>query len=405
MKSKAHKPVALLLENIHTDAHDALSAAGYDVRTHAKALSEDQLIREIRGVELLGIRSKTKVSAKTLAAADSLLAIGAFCIGTNQIDLAASAERGVAVFNAPFSNTRSVVELALAEIIMLLRRTGDKSMQAHAGEWDKSASGCFEARGKTLGIVGYGHIGSQLSVLAEALGMKVVYFDIAHRLAMGTARRASTLGQLLRESDIVTLHVDGRAANKHIITAKELKHMKKGSYLINLSRGHVVDVDALASALRTKHLAGAAVDVFPHEPSGNDERFTSPLQRLSNVILTPHVGGSTEEAQADIGEYTSQRLVAYATTGDTEMCVNLPALAAPKLPKSHRIVHLHKNVPGILAQINERLAARGINIVGQYLKTDERTGYVITDVAGKSLNGAPDELAAIPETIRSRVLY
>lgn len=405
MKRHPTKPVALLLENIHPSAVETLRKAGYVVRSHTKAMSEAELIAAMGDVVLLGIRSKTKVTKKVLESAPELLAIGAFCIGTNQIDTASAAERAIAVFNAPFSNTRSVVELALADMIMLLRRAADKNMRAHAGEWEKSADGCFEVRGKTLGIVGYGHIGSQLSVLAEALGMRVVFFDIAHRLAMGTARKATSLAQLLKESDIVTLHVDGRSENKHLIGAKELGLMKRGSYLLNLSRGTVVDVDALAAAIRSRKLAGAAVDVFPHEPSGNDEAFVSPLQGLANVILTPHVGGSTEEAQQDIGEYTSARLVDYARTGSTDMCINLPELHAPVLPRSHRIAHLHRNVPGILAQINERLAARGINIVGQYLKTDERTGYVITDIAGKGLNGAPEELAAIAHTFRSRVLY
>lgn len=405
MARTSSKPVALLLENIHPNAVETFTRAGYALRTFPKALSEDQLIPELRDATILGIRSKTKVTKRALENAPKLLAVGAFCIGTNQIDLAAAAERGVAVFNAPFSNTRSVVELTLAEMIMLMRRAGDKSAKAHAGEWEKSADGCFEARGKTLGIIGYGHIGSQLSILAEALGMKVVFYDIAHRLTLGTARRASTLTQLLKEADVVTLHVDGRAENKHLIGAKELKQMKRGAYLMNLSRGNIVDIDALAAVLKSGRLAGAAVDVFPHEPAGNDERFVSPLQNLSNVILTPHIGGSTEEAQQDIGEYTSARLVEYVGTGGTDMCVNLPQLHAPRLAKSHRIVHLHRNVPGILAQINEILASRGINIVGQYLKTDERTGYVITDIAGKSLNGAPEELAAIPETFRSRVLY
>jgi D-3-phosphoglycerate dehydrogenase len=397
--------IVLLLEGIHPDAVQAFERAGYQVRTSPKAMNESELIKAIGDVVLLGIRSKSKVTKKVLEAAPRLLAVGAFCIGTNQIDTIAAAERGIAVFNAPFSNTRSVVELTLAEMIMLLRRASDKNAKAHAGEWEKSATGCYEARGKTLGIIGYGHIGSQLSVLAEAMGMSVIFYDIAHRLTMGTARRVASLAQLLKEADIVTVHVDGRTENKHLIGAKQLKLMKRGSYLLNLSRGSIVDIDALAAALRSKHLAGAAVDVFPHEPAGNDEKFSSPLQHMANVILTPHVGGSTEEAQQDIGEFTSARLIDYAESGSTDMCINLPEIHAPILPKSHRIVHLHANVPGVLAQINEILASRGINIVGQYLKTDERTGYVITDIAGKGLNGAPEELAAIAGTFRSRVLY
>lgn len=405
MATKARKPIALLLENIHADAVRTLEHAGFTVVAHAKAMSEAELLKALPGVSVVGIRSKTKLTKRVLENSPDLLAIGAFCIGTNQIDLRTAAERGIAVFNAPFSNTRSVVELAISEIIALLRRVGDKSSAAHEGKWQKSAAGCFEARGKTLGIVGYGHIGAQLSVIAESLGMRVLFFDIAHRLTMGTARRMSTLAQLLKESDVVTLHVDGRSSNAGLMGEKQIKQMKKGSYLINLSRGSIVDIDALVKALKSGHLSGAAVDVFPHEPAGNDERFVSPLQGMPNVILTPHIGGSTEEAQQDIGEYVAGRLVEYIQTGSTDMCVNLPELHMPTLPKAHRIAHLHRNVPGILAQINDALASRGINIVGQYLKTDELTGYVVTDIAGKGLNGAPEELAAIPETFRSRVVY
>ncbi len=402
---KSAKPIALLLENIHPDAVRAFAAAGYEVRSKPKALGESELIREIAACAVLGIRSKTRVTKAALDAAPQLRAIGAFCIGTNQIDLKAAAANGVAVFNAPFSNTRSVVELALAEMIMLLRRATDKSVKAHRGEWEKSATGCYEARGKTLGIIGYGHIGAQLSVVAEALGMHVVFYDIAHRLAMGTAQRATSMRELLRTTDIVTLHVDGRAENKLLIGAKEIATMRKGSYLLNLSRGHVVDIDALAKALRSGHLAGAAVDVFPEEPESNNDAFRTPLMNLPNVILTPHVGGSTEEAQHDIAHYASARLIEYLATGSTEMSVNLPEVHAPVMKKTHRIVHLHENVPGILAQINEILASRGINIVGQYLKTDERTGYVVTDVALRGLNGSLDELKAIPHTISCALLY
>lgn len=404
-KSPVTKPIALLLENIHPDAVRAFTEAGYEVRTKMKALGETELIAEIAECTVLGIRSKTRVTPAVLAAAPRLRVVGAFCIGTNQIDLVAAAQRGVAVFNAPFSNTRSVVELALGEMIMLLRRAADKSMKAHRGEWEKSADRCHEVRGKTLGIIGYGHIGSQLSVVAEALGMHVIFHDIAHRLAMGTARRTSSLKELLRAADIVTLHVDGRASNKDLIGTKELALMKKGSYLLNLSRGHVVDVAALARALRSGQIAGAAVDVFPEEPESNSDAFRTPLMNLPNVILTPHVGGSTEEAQRDIAQYASARLVEYLATGSTEMSVNLPEVQAPAMKKTHRIVHLHENVPGILAQINEIFASRSINIVGQYLKTDDRTGYVITDVAPRSLNGSLADLAAIPHTIYCAQLY
>lgn len=395
----------LLLENIHPDAVAALRGEGYRVQSLSDALDEDELADRVREVSILGIRSKTRVTPKVLAAAERLLAIGAFCIGTEQIDLAAAAERGVAVFNAPYSNTRSVVELAIGEMVMLLRRAFDSSSALHRGEWRKSATGCHELRGKRLGIVGYGAIGSQLSVVAESLGLEVVYHDLAERLALGNARRTASLRELLKTSDIVSLHVDGRPANRHLIGERELALMRRGAILLNLSRGSVVDVDALARALASGRLGGAAVDVFPEEPKGNRDPFSSPLQGLPNVILTPHVGGSTAEAQQNIGRFVASRLVDYVDRGDTDGAVNFPQIRLPALHGAHRLLHVHRNVPGILARINGICAARRLNILGQYLKTDDRIGYVIIDVNKRYDDAAIAELKRIPETIRFRVLY
>lgn len=404
MKSKKQQKRALLLENIHTDAVALLKKNGFAVTTHPKAMSETELTEAIKGVSYLGIRSKTKVTQAVLAAADALEVIGAFCIGTNQIDTEACTKQGIAVFNAPYSNTRSVVELVVGEMIMLLRKVTDKSRGAHEGVWDKSASGCYEIRGKKLGIVGYGNIGSQLSVVAEALGMQVGFFDIAEKLTLGNAQRFKSQKALLEWADIVTMHVDGRKENKHIIDAAAFKAMKKGSYFLNLSRGHVVDIDALAAALKKGHIAGAAVDVFPHEPSGNDESFKTPLQGLPNVILTPHVGGSTEEAQYSIGQYVATRFIEYRDNGMTPLSVNFPEIQMPRTPRSVRLVHVHKNVPGMLAHINQELAARKINVVGQSLKTNELIGYALTDFEGASSAALMDAMRAIPGTIAARLL-
>lgn len=321
MKSHSSHKTVLLLENIHPEAVRAFSQAGWRVQTHTKAMSEDELIAALPGVQMLGIRSKTSVSRAVIESAKVLEAVGAFCIGTNHIDLAAATERGVAVFNAPYSNTRSVVELTLAEIIMLMRRATDASTAVHAGGWVKSATGCFEVRGKKLGILGYGNIGAQLSVVAEALGMQVAFYDIRERLALGNARKLGTLKELLAWSDVVTVHVDGRKENTHLIGTHELGLMKRGSYFINNARGHVVDVEALAASVQSGHLAGCAVDVFPHEPKGNEEKFVSPLQGLPNTILTPHIGGSTEEAQAHIGDFVANQLLSYMATGAKDMAV------------------------------------------------------------------------------------
>ncbi len=395
----------LLLENVHPKAAERLQAEGYQVETAKGALSEAELIERIAGVHVLGIRSKTEVTPKVLEAADRLLAIGAFCIGTNQIDLAAAADRGVAVFNAPYSNTRSVVELVLGLTIALTRRVADKSAALHAGRWDKSADGSHELRGRTLGIVGYGAIGAQLSVLAEALGMKVVFFDLDEKLALGNAQRLRSLDALLAQADVVTLHVDGRSENAALMGREQLGRMKPGAILLNLSRGHVVDVEALAEALTSGRLGGAAVDVFPEEPIANSSGFLSPLQGLPNVILTPHIGGSTEEAQEAIAEFAAERLLGFVNRGDTTFAVNLPNVRLSEVSGAHRLLHIHRNQPGVLAAINRALAEGGLNILGQHLKTDERTGYVIVDVDGDYDPEALDGLKGVDGALKFRVLY
>ncbi|HEV8223442.1 MAG TPA: phosphoglycerate dehydrogenase [Streptosporangiaceae bacterium] len=395
---------ALLLENIHPDARARLAKDGCQVDTLPRALTEDELVSAVEGVQLLGIRSGTHVTERVLDAAPDLLAIGAFCIGVNQIDLAAASRRGVAVFNAPFSNTRSVVELALAEIIALTRRLTGKNLQMHAGEWDKSAAGSHEVRGRRIGIVGYGNIGGQLSVLAEALGMTVVFFDTADKLALGNARRCGTLQELLEISDVVTLHVDGRPGNSGLFGAAEFDAMKPGSLFLNLSRGFVVDHAALRRQIESGRLAGAAVDVFPSEPRGRDEEFVSELRGLPNVILTPHVGGSTEEAQQDIGEFVAGKLLDYLGTGATSLSVNLPGVALPAVPGTHRLVHLHQNVPGVLAKINQLLAEHDANIEGQLLGTRDELGYVLTDIGTEYTAGMLARLQAMDVTIRLRTV-
>ncbi|RZJ17135.1 MAG: phosphoglycerate dehydrogenase [Brevundimonas sp.] len=394
----------LLLENIHPAAVERLEEAGYSVETQKGALDEDDLIQAIKGVHVLGIRSKTTLSARVLEQADKLMAVAAFCIGTNQIDLDACADRGVAVFNAPYSNTRSVTELAIGLTIVLMRDVVDKSVAMHRGEWNKSATGSRELRGKTLGIVGYGAIGSQLSVLAEALGMRVIFHDLSERLALGNARRMKSLDALLAEADVVSLHVDGRRENTAIIGAAELSRMKPGALLLNLSRGHVVDVGALAQALGSGRIGGAAVDVFPEEPRTNADPFDSPLAGLKNVILTPHIGGSTEEAQEAIAEFAAERLLGYLNRGDTTFCVNLPNVQLAEVTGAHRILHIHRNQPGVLAELNQALSAAGLNILGQHLKTDERTGYVITDVDRGYDPEALKALRDVPGTLRFRML-
>ena len=396
-------PRALLLENIHSDAAWTLKDAGWDVERLTQALTEAELVEQLAGVQLLGIRSNTTITRGVLDAAPDLLAVGAFCIGTNQIDLAAAAERGVAVFNAPFSNTRSVVELALSEIIALTRRLTEKNAAMHAGTWDKSAVGSHEVRGRRLGIVGYGNIGSQLSVLAESLGMSVLFFDTADKLALGNARRCGTLDELLAESDVVSLHVDGRVSNSSLFGEEQFARMRARSIFLNLSRGFVVDHAALRAHIESGHIAGAAVDVFPVEPKSAGEEFVSELRGLPNVILTPHVGGSTEEAQQDIGAFVAGKLRDYAADGTTSLSVNLPQVALPRSPGT-RLLHLHVNTPGVLATVTSLLAEHGINIEGQLLATAGSLGYVVTDVGDAEVESFAGALRALPETVRLRVL-
>ncbi len=395
---------ALLVENIHPDASARLAKEGYEVATLPRALGEDELIDALDGVSLLGIRSGTEVTARVLDAATDLIAIGAFCIGVNQIDLAAASRRGIAVFNAPFSNTRSVVELALAEIIAMARRLPEKNAQMHAGLWDKSAAGAHEVRGRRLGIVGYGNIGTQLSVLAENLGMSVYFYDVADKLALGNARRCSTLTELLESVETVTLHVDGRPGNHGFFGEAEFAAMRPRSLFLNLSRGFVVDHGALRRNIESGHLAGAAIDVYPEEPKSRGEEFVSELRGLPNVILTPHVGGSTLEAQQDIGEFVAGKLADYMSSGATSLSVNLPEIALGGTSGAHRLVHLHQNVPGVLAAINGVLAQHGVNVEGQLLRTRDELGYVLTDIGSEYSKGVLDELQAMPVTIRLRTL-
>jgi len=395
---------ALLLENIHDDAAFALRDAGFEVQRLDRALKESELLERVQGVAVLGIRSNTQLTAQVLQAAPELLGVGAFCIGTNQIDLAAAAGKGIAVFNAPFSNTRSVVELALSEIIALTRRLTDKNADMHAGRWDKSAVGSHEVRGRRLGIVGYGNIGSQLSVLAEALGMRVLFYDTADKLALGNARRCGTLDELLQESDVVSLHVDGRPGNSDFFGEQQLARMRPGSILLNLSRGFVIDHGALARHIASGHLAGTAVDVFPAEPKAKGEEFVSQLRGLPNVILTPHVGGSTEEAQQDIGHFVAGKLRDYVADGGTSLSVNLPPVALPREPGTTRLLLLHANTPGVLATVNGLLANHGVNIEGQLLGTRGHLGYVVTDIAAGCSREVVLALESLPETVRLRVL-
>jgi len=395
---------ALLLENVHPDATTYLQAAGIEVSTRSGALDERELSEALQGVQLLGIRSGTRVTRSVLANATDLIAVGAFCIGTNQVDLAAATEEAIAVFNAPFSNTRSVVELALAEMICLTRGLTAKNSALHAGVWDKSAKGAHEMRGRTLGIIGYGNIGSQLSVLAEALGMPVVYFDTADRLAMGNARSVSSLGELLEVADVVSIHVDGRVGNAGLFGSEQFAAMRPGSVFLNLSRGFVVDQEALAAQIRSGHLAGAAIDVFPIEPKSQGDPFESELQGLPNVILTPHVGGSTQEAQEDIGHFVSDKLRDYVATGSSSLSVNLPQTRLQGGAGSHRLAHLHMNTPGVLAKVDSLLAEHNVNIEGQSLATRDKLGYLLTDVGTDYGPDVVQALKAMPETVRLRVL-
>jgi len=395
----------LLLENVHADALEIFKEEGYQVETRNGAMNEAELCEAIKGVSILGIRSKTQVTKKVLDNADRLLAIGAFCIGTNQIELDEALKKGVAVFNAPYSNTRSVVELAIGEIIMLQRNIPDKSKMLHEGKWDKSAKGSFEIRGKKLGIIGYGNIGSQLSVLAESLGMQVMYYDVVEKLSLGNAYKCGSMRELLKKADIITLHVDGSETNTNLIGEEEFKMMKDGVIFLNLSRGFVVDIKALEKYIRNGKIRGAGVDVFPVEPKNNDEEFRSELRGLPNTILTPHVGGSTEEAQRNIAAYVPEHIIKYINTGNSFTSVNLPNLLLPELKDAHRLLHLHHNVPGIMQKINSIFARYGINILGQYLKTTGDIGYVITDIDKEYNEDIVREFKKIDHTIRFRVLY
>lgn len=397
----------VLLENVHDNAIAYLRSHGYEnIDVHKGALDADALKEAIRDAHVVGIRSRTKLTEDVLASAEKLMAVGAFCIGTNQIDLGAAKHLGVPVFNAPYSNTRSVAELVLAEIIMLARGIPRRNWICHEGGWDKSAKGSTEVRGKTLGIVGYGHIGTQLSVIAEALGMRVRFFDIADKLPMGNASPCMTLKELMETSDFVSLHVPDTPQTRNMITDTELGWMKQGAFLLNAARGQVVDIDALAEHLRTEHLAGAAIDVFPVEPASIEDEFSSPLRGMKNVILTPHIGGSTQEAQANIGTEVAEKLVKYSDNGSTVGAVNFPEVMLPVHVGGARFMHIHRNVPGVISRINDVFSRRGLNIVGQYLRTEEEVGYVVVDVDGiiEPGMGVRRDLEAIEGTIRSRFL-
>lgn len=389
----------LLLENIHPVAVENLQAAGHEVELRAGSLSEDELVEALHGVQLLGIRSNTHLTARALEAAPDLLAVGCFCIGTNQVDLEEAARRGVAVFNAPYSNTRSVVELVIGEIIALARRLPEKTQRMHDGVWDKSAKGSHEIRGRTLGIVGYGNIGTQLSNVAEAMGLRVVFYDTADRLAHGNARRMTSLDALLAEADVVSLHVDGRPGNAGLFGAEQFAKMKPRALFINASRGMVVDDVALRENIESGHLAGAALDVFPVEPKAQGDTFESVLRGLDNVILTPHVGGSTQEAQEEIGWFVSGKLAGFVAQGSTALSVNLPAVQPPPLTEGVRLAYLHVNVPGVLAELNAYLAEQGANIVGQYLATRGEQGYVVTDATEAISDAALDKLRTSDQTV------
>jgi len=398
----------LLLEGVSRSAVESFQRSGYSqIEYHEKALPEAELKARIADAHIVGIRSRTHLTEDVLQQAKRLIAVGCFCIGTNQVDLSGARLLGIPVFNAPYSNTRSVAELVIAETIMLLRGIPQKNALCHRGGWTKSAAGSFEVRDKVLGIVGYGHIGTQVGVLAESLGMRVIFHDIESKLSLGNARPADSLDDLLERADVVTLHVPETPSTQMMIGAKELSHMRKGSLLINASRGTVVDIDALAAALRSEHLAGAAVDVFPIEPKGNDDAFISPLVGMDNVILTPHIGGSTLEAQDNIGIEVASKLVRYSDNGSTLSAVNFPEVSLPEHPRSRRLLHIHRNVPGVLSRINELFSAGNINIDAQFLQTDSEVGYVVIDVAADEKQSAAlrDQLAAIPGTLRSRVLY
>ena len=396
----------LLLEGVHQSALDTLNAAGYtNIEYLSHSLAEEDLIEKIADAHFVGLRSRTQLTAKVFEAAKKLVAVGCFCIGTNQVDLHAATRRGIAVFNAPFSNTRSVAELVLAQAILLLRGVPEKNAKAHRGDWQKSAKDSYEIRGKKLGIIGYGNIGTQFSVLAEGLGMDVYFYDVVSKLSIGNATQVGTMQELLNIADVVSLHVPETPATKYMFKAEQLAQMKPGSILMNASRGTVVDIDALADSLRSGKLLGAAIDVFPVEPKSNTEEFVSPLREFDNVILTPHVGGSTIEAQENIGREVAEKLAMYSDNGTSVSSVNFPEVALPSHPNQHRLLHIHENVPGVMSEINQVFSENGINVCGQYLQTKEDIGYVVIDVDKAYGELALEKLLQVKGTIRARVLF
>ncbi len=396
----------VLLEGIHPSAEEVFRNDGYNnIFTAAKSLPQDELREVLADANFLGIRSRTQVTEELLGYAPKLSAIGCFCIGTNQVDLEAATKHGIPVFNAPFANTRSVAELVLAEIILLLRGVPAKSAAAHRGEWHKSAINSYETRGKILGIVGYGHIGTQIGILAEGLGMKVQFFDVEKRLSLGNARPSESFEQLLATSDVVTFHVPETEQTQNMMDSAAFERLKEGAIIVNASRGTVVEIDALEQALETGRVNGAAIDVFPTEPKSNQEEFISPLRKFDNTILTPHIGGSTKEAQVNIGIEVSEKLVKYSNNGSTLSSVNFPEVGLPELVKKHRICHIHHNAPGVLAKINDTFSATGVNISAQYLQTNALVGYVVTDIDHASSDNAFEKLKEIDGTIKSRILY
>jgi D-3-phosphoglycerate dehydrogenase len=395
----------LLVENVHPSAHELFREEGFQLETLKTGLAEDDLVRRIEDVHILGIRSKTRVTERVLASARRLLSVGCFCIGTNQVDLSAAHKRGLPVFNAPFSNTRSVAEMIMSEIVMLARRLGDRVREMHAGQWQKVATDSYEVRSKTLGIVGYGHIGRQVGVIAEALGMRVLFFDVIAKLAMGNNRATKTLDELLAQSDFVTLHVPATPQTRNMLGEAEMRSMRPGSYLLNASRGSVVDIGALAAALKSGRLAGAAIDVFPEEPESNSDGFATPLRGLPNVVLTPHIGGSTVEAQEAIGREVGSTLIRFVNSGVTTGAVNFPIVDLPPTPGKHRILNVHKNVPGVLRDINRIVSEKGANIAAQVLATDPDIGYLVMDLDQDVSRTVKNAVAALETSIRTRILY
>ena len=403
--SSSSKPKVLLLENIHAIARDLFVQEGFEVETLKSALAPTALLEKLKDFDLLGVRSKTQVPGEVFEKADRLVAMGCFCVGTNHVDLEVAKKHGISVFNAPFSNTRSVAEMTISNIVALSRQIGSRNIEMHQGIWNKTSNGCFEVRGKTLGIVGYGNIGTQVSAMAEAMGMRVVFYDILSKLPLGNARPMPDLELMLKESDFVTLHVPSTPMTREMIGAEEIKLLKPGSYLLNASRGDVVDLDALAAALKSNHLAGAAIDVYPVEPEANGKDFSTPLRGISNVILTPHVGGATEEAQGNIGREVASALIRHFKVGSTEGSVNFPTIAPPLLQgMRHRLLNIHRNVPGVLSEINQVISSLGANILAQHLATDADVGYLVMDFDRELSREATQKIEQIKASIRTRVM-